>query len=332
MYVFCLSCPCATFAFQRGGFLPREWLAAKGLFNFKKVFKRQPDFYDCGYFISFFFAGYDELASAVTTECSASNLTIHLITTLLPNFDHTNFHLNNETCKGNQFNDTHMIFYTRLNECGTFIQTSNDSVTYINFLQGYYKEKSNDSEKIPTKLEVKCKIRQHFPQENVSKSLSIRKASMKPRNSVNASSFPFVTKIHSSGQPTTKPSLKTEIEFSVKPTAKMTSEISVEKEKTSPSPLKPEGKKSAKQEQTPLAQPLAEPLVQSLAQTLAQEKGKILKSRMGDGFEVVSYSYLIKLMQPMHTAWRVVSCTSPLHVFLSWKAMLNEDEKANQSK
>lgn len=253
----------------------------------------------------FLFAGYDELASAVTTECSASNLTIHLITTLLPNFDHTNFHLNNETCKGSQFNDTHIIFYTRLNECGTFIQTYNDSlVTYINFLQGYYKEKSNHSEKIPaTKLEVKCKIiRQHFPQENVSKSLSIPKASMKPRNSVNESSLPFVTKIHSSGQPTTKPSLKKEIEFSVKPTAKMTSEISVEKEKTSPSPLKLEGKKSAKQEKTPSAQPLAEPLVQSLTQTLAQEKGKILKSRMGDGIEVVSYSYLIKLMQPMHTA------------------------------
>ena len=33
MYVFCLSCPSATFALQRGGFVPREWLAAKGLFN-----------------------------------------------------------------------------------------------------------------------------------------------------------------------------------------------------------------------------------------------------------------------------------------------------------
>ena len=27
----CLSCPSATFALQRGGFVPREWLAAKGL-------------------------------------------------------------------------------------------------------------------------------------------------------------------------------------------------------------------------------------------------------------------------------------------------------------
>ena len=26
MYVFCLSCPCATFALQRGGFVPGEWL------------------------------------------------------------------------------------------------------------------------------------------------------------------------------------------------------------------------------------------------------------------------------------------------------------------
>ena len=33
MYVFHLSCPIATFALQRGGFVPREWLAAKGLFG-----------------------------------------------------------------------------------------------------------------------------------------------------------------------------------------------------------------------------------------------------------------------------------------------------------
>ena len=26
----CLSCPSATFALQHGGFVPREWLAAKG--------------------------------------------------------------------------------------------------------------------------------------------------------------------------------------------------------------------------------------------------------------------------------------------------------------
>ena len=31
MYVFCLSCPSATFALQHGGFVPREWLSAKGL-------------------------------------------------------------------------------------------------------------------------------------------------------------------------------------------------------------------------------------------------------------------------------------------------------------
>ena len=33
MYVFCLSCPSATFALQHGGFVPREWLAAKGLLS-----------------------------------------------------------------------------------------------------------------------------------------------------------------------------------------------------------------------------------------------------------------------------------------------------------
>ena len=31
MYVFCLSCPSATFAHQHGGFVPREWLPAKSL-------------------------------------------------------------------------------------------------------------------------------------------------------------------------------------------------------------------------------------------------------------------------------------------------------------
>ena len=31
MYVLCLSCPSATFALQRGGFVPRKSLAAKGL-------------------------------------------------------------------------------------------------------------------------------------------------------------------------------------------------------------------------------------------------------------------------------------------------------------
>ena len=31
--VFCLSCNSATFALHRGGFVPREWLAAKGLFS-----------------------------------------------------------------------------------------------------------------------------------------------------------------------------------------------------------------------------------------------------------------------------------------------------------
>jgi len=30
-YFLCLSCPCATFALQHGGFVPREWQAAKGL-------------------------------------------------------------------------------------------------------------------------------------------------------------------------------------------------------------------------------------------------------------------------------------------------------------
>ena len=39
MYAFSLSCPGATFALPHVGFVPREWLAAKGLFrvNIKKT-------------------------------------------------------------------------------------------------------------------------------------------------------------------------------------------------------------------------------------------------------------------------------------------------------
>ena len=36
MYVFCLSCPSATFALQHGGFVLREWLAEKGLLVLQK--------------------------------------------------------------------------------------------------------------------------------------------------------------------------------------------------------------------------------------------------------------------------------------------------------
>ena len=32
MYVFCLSCPSATFALQHAVFVPREWLATKDFF------------------------------------------------------------------------------------------------------------------------------------------------------------------------------------------------------------------------------------------------------------------------------------------------------------
>ena len=41
MYAFCLSCPSATSALQHGGFVPRdhEWLAAKGLFQIKIIFR-----------------------------------------------------------------------------------------------------------------------------------------------------------------------------------------------------------------------------------------------------------------------------------------------------
>ena len=36
----CLSCPSATFALQHEGFVPRKWLAAKGLFL--SVFSNSP--------------------------------------------------------------------------------------------------------------------------------------------------------------------------------------------------------------------------------------------------------------------------------------------------
>ena len=35
MYAFCLSCPSASLALQHGGFVQREWQAAKSLVRFK---------------------------------------------------------------------------------------------------------------------------------------------------------------------------------------------------------------------------------------------------------------------------------------------------------
>ena len=44
-FPFYLSCPSATFALQHGGFVPREWLAAKGLllesFRFEDQYEYQ---------------------------------------------------------------------------------------------------------------------------------------------------------------------------------------------------------------------------------------------------------------------------------------------------
>ena len=172
------------------------------------------------YFVAFDLLplGYDDLPTAVTTECSAGNLTIHLFTTLLPTFDHTNFHLNNKTCKGNQFNDTHIILNTKLTECGTVKQTYNDSVIYFNSVQGYYKE-SRHSKIIPAKVAVKCEALKHFSPVNGSKSASIAKTLRKSRPSVNVSSqLSVTTEVHLSGQPTVNTSLRTELNLSVKPT------------------------------------------------------------------------------------------------------------------
>ena len=38
MYAFCLSCPSASLALQHGGFVLREWQAAKSLVRFKLAF------------------------------------------------------------------------------------------------------------------------------------------------------------------------------------------------------------------------------------------------------------------------------------------------------
>ena len=45
MDVFCLSCPNATFAHQHGGFVSREWLAAKGLFHLLRQIETLEEFY-----------------------------------------------------------------------------------------------------------------------------------------------------------------------------------------------------------------------------------------------------------------------------------------------
>lgn len=101
--------------------------------------------------------GYDNFSDAITTRCSTNNFAIFLRKRIFQNFNHASFYLNNKTCKGNQFNDTHITFRFKLAECGTIKRTYNGSTIYTNLICGHLKE-HNDSNNFSVFLTAECKV------------------------------------------------------------------------------------------------------------------------------------------------------------------------------
>ena len=101
--------------------------------------------------------GYDNFSIAISTRCSPNDLAIFLSRRILQSFNHASFHLNNETCKGKQFNDTHVTFRFKFAECGTIKRTYNGSTIYTNLIYGHLKE-HNDSKNFTILLTAECKI------------------------------------------------------------------------------------------------------------------------------------------------------------------------------
>lgn len=57
----------------------------------------------------------------------------------LPSFNHSSFHLNNNSCTGHQLNHSHIILQTGLSDCGTIIRSFNGSYIFSNLVHGYLK-------------------------------------------------------------------------------------------------------------------------------------------------------------------------------------------------
>lgn len=101
--------------------------------------------------------GYAELDRSIHFECPGNGMAIFLTKKHLPNFNHSSFHLNNNSCTGQQLNHSHIILQTGLNDCGTVNRSYNGSFIYTNLVHGYLKNTDNHSLKnIASTFVVEC--------------------------------------------------------------------------------------------------------------------------------------------------------------------------------
>ena len=171
-------------------------------------------------------SGYDNFSDAISTRCSTNNFAIFLRKRIFQNFNHASFHLNNKTCKENQFNDTHITFRFKLAECGTIKRTYNGSTIYTNLICGHLKE-HNDSNNFSVFLAAECKIPDNatantsnsVPQQDNPKPLIITDTNeSKEKQPGKTTTLPSVEeKMQASVRTEMQTSVRTEVQTSVEP-------------------------------------------------------------------------------------------------------------------
>ena len=112
------------------------------------------------YYLILSIPGYEELVMyrSINIQCTENGITILLTKKHLPSFDHSSFHLNNNSCTGHQLNHSHIILETGLSDCGTIKRSFNDSYdVHTNLVQGHLKNLYNGrSKNITTRFAVEC--------------------------------------------------------------------------------------------------------------------------------------------------------------------------------
>ncbi|XP_020606065.1 uncharacterized protein LOC110044824 [Orbicella faveolata] len=95
---------------------------------------------------------------SINIQCFGNGITILLTKKHLPSFNHSSFHLNNNSCTGHRLNHSHIILQTGLSDCGTIKRSFNGSYIYANLVHGYLNNPKNCSSKnITTTFAVECK-------------------------------------------------------------------------------------------------------------------------------------------------------------------------------
>ena len=116
-----------------------------------------------------FSTDHDEFSNSVKYDCFSNSIAISLTKNRLSNFNHALFHLNNESCTGQQINTTHIRLQTELNDCGTLKQIlGNGSVIYTNRVYGYIKGQKNKPGSASKTYKVKCVKPHNASERNVS--------------------------------------------------------------------------------------------------------------------------------------------------------------------